>query len=165
MSIIALDPGTLQTGYVIMDGLDVIEHGIVNNDEMLAMLFTVCNDTPISAPRYCNQMAYEMIASYGMPVGAEVFDTCIWIGRFLEMFGANVCTPVFRRDVKSALCNANNAKDSNVRQAILDLYPRVGGGKTPQVGTSKQPGPLYGVTSHVWPAIGVGLYAQGIIKR
>ena len=164
MSIIALDPGTLQTGYAIMNGLDVIEHGIVGNREILDLLFTVQNSTRLSDPRFCDQMAYEMIASLGMPVGAEVFDTCVWIGRFVERFDGT-STPVFRRDVKSALCNANNATDSNVRQAILDLYPRVGGGKTPQVGTSKQPGPLYGVKSHVFAAIGVGLYAQGIIKR
>ena len=58
------------------------------------------------------------------------------------------------------LCNSMRAKDSNIRQAILDRYPTTGGGKCPQVGTKKEPGPLYGVSKDVWAAIGVGLTYQ-----
>ena len=50
--------------------------------------------------------------------------------------------------------------DPNVRQAIIDLFPPTGGGKCAQIGTKGQPGPLYGVSSHAWPALGVALTAQ-----
>jgi hypothetical protein len=65
----------------------------------------------------------------------------------------------YRRDVKVLLCNSSKAKDSNVRQALLDLFPRSGGGATPQIGTKSQPGPLYGVSTHAWPALGVAVTA------
>ncbi len=77
------------------------------------------------------------------------------IGR-IEQAAGNV-DRVFRREVKLALCNSMQAKDANVRRALLDMYPATGGGKTPQVGTKGKPGPLYGVKSHAWAALGVGV--------
>ena len=154
MRVLAIDPGPLQTGYALMNGLEVERFGIVENEFLMSRALP-------GYGRYPDLMAYEMIACYGMPVGAEVFDTCIWIGRFIERFMAD-SKPVFRRDVKHHLCNSAKAKDGNIRQAIIDKYPPTGGGKTPQIGTKAQPGPLFGITSHVWPAIGVGLTVQGL---
>jgi hypothetical protein len=101
-------------------------------------------------------MLIEMVACYGMPVGKETFETCVWIGRFIEAFNGRT-EYVYRRDVKLTLCNSMRAKDANIRQAILDRFPATGGGRTPQVGTKAKPGPLYGVKSHAWSALAVGL--------
>ena len=97
-----------------------------------------------------------MIASYGMPVGEETFNTCVWIGRFVQAAMPIEADLIPLLDVKMALCHDSRAKDANIRRAILDLYPATGCGKTPQVGTKKKPGPLYGVKSHSWAALAVG---------
>ena len=111
--------------------------------------------------RGASTLAVEMIASYGMPVGKEVFETCLWIGRFVQAWHApELVKLVYRKDVKMHICGTTKAKDGNVRQAIIDLYPASGGGATPQIGTKAQPGPLYGVSSHAWSAIGVALTIQ-----
>lgn len=108
-----------------------------------------------------SHMAIEMIASYGMPAGASLFETCVWIGRFWQVAVETgwTCQKVYRKDVKLWLCGTNRAKDSNVRQALLDKFPRTGGGKTPQVGTKKQPGPLFGFAGDMWAALAVAMYA------
>ena len=40
------------------------------------------------------------------------------------------------------------SEDAKRCRALIDRFPRLGGGKTPQIGTKAQPGPLYGLTSH-----------------
>lgn len=158
MNILALDPGTTQTGWaIIADDIRVIDHGISNNKELVLHIKT----GTMSRKGDYEKIACEMIASYGLPVGREVFETCIWIGRFMQAWRApEEVIIVYRKDVKMHLCGTTRAKDTNVRQAIIDLYEPTGGGATPQIGTTKQPGPLYGVSSHVWPAIGVGIVAH-----
>ncbi len=148
--ILAIDPGTTQSGWVVFDGSRVLESGVSPNREMLLKV------------RHCGgPLAIEMIASYGMAVGREVFETCVWIGRMVEAFrDPEAVKLVYRRDVKLHLCGTAKAKDANIRQAILDLFPRTGGGKTPQIGTKSEPGPLYGVSSHAWAALGVALTAR-----
>ena len=153
MRVIAIDPGTTQSAMVLMVGKVLESHCLDDNQEILHRLS--------GQGSHGWHLAIEMVASYGMPVGREVFETCVWIGRFIQAFGGSY-NKVYRREVKSHLCQHSRAKDANVRRSILDMYPPTGGGKTPQVGTKSQPGPLYGVSADIWAAIGVGLTFQQI---
>jgi hypothetical protein len=156
MRILAIDPGTNQSGFVIVDNATgVVDSDIVDNDVALALVKSCAHG------RAAQRLAIEMIASYGMPVGAEVFETVRWIGRFEECWWANreptlqgAAELIYRRDVKLHLCGSPKAKDPNIRQALLDL---VG----PQ-GTKKSPGPTYGVKSHAWAALAVAATALNL---
>lgn len=157
MRILAIDPGTEQSGWCLFMNGQVLAAGVYTNADMLAMLST---DWGRDSAWYADTLAIEMIASYGMAVGREVFETCVWIGRFLQVWREpDQVRLVYRRDVKMHLCGTPKAKDSNIRQAILDLFERSGGGATPQIGTKAKPGPLYGMATHAWPALGVALTA------
>ena len=97
-------------------------------------------------------LAIEMIASYGMPVGREVFETCVWIGRFVQAWQGDHAL-VYRREVKLHLCGQPRAKDANIRQALIDRW----GGKDRAVGKKASPGPLYGVSADVWSALAIAV--------
>lgn len=143
MNILAIDPGYEESAYVVFDGERVQEFGIERNGYML----TIAGST-----KACDKLAIEGIACYGMPVGKETFDTCVWIGRFGQVFGWGATTLVYRKDVKMHLCGSMRAKDPMVRQALID---RFGPSREKAIGTKKQPGPLYGVSSHCWSALAV----------
>lgn len=147
--ILALDPGTTETGFVLYMGGEVLRSGVLPNEQMLLQVE--------HAPGI-DTLAIEMIASYGMAVGREVFETCVWIGRFKQAWSRpDDVKLVYRKDVKLHLCGSPRAKDPNVRQALIDLYPATGGGKVPQIGVKAKPGPLFGMSSHAWPALGVAV--------
>ncbi len=153
--ILALDPGTWETGWVLYDGTKVHMAGVHRNEELLDWIRT---DADL---RLC-EMAVEMIEARGMAVGRETFETCVWIGRFQQGWHTpEAVRKVYRRDVKMCLCGSARAKDSNIRAALIDLFPPEGGGSVRQVGTKLQPGPLYGVTSHAWQALAVAVTVAG----
>lgn len=145
--IMAIDPGTAQSGFVVMTDRLVSDSGVLPNAEMLRWVSL-----------HKGLLAIEMVASYGMAVGKDVFETVRWIGRFQQAYrDPEAVRLVYRRDVRLFLCASPKAKDANVRQALLDMFPRTGGGKTPQIGTKAQRGPLYGVSSHSWAALAVAV--------
>lgn len=149
-TVVAIDPGTTQSGWVIYSGGRVHDSGVMPNGDMVTWLAARADNGA--------RLAIEMIASYGMAVGREVFETCVWIGRFKQAWHTpDAVQLVYRKDVKLHLCGTTKAKDPNIRQALIDLFPATGGGKTPQIGTKGQPGPLYGVSSHAWPALAVAI--------
>ena len=140
--IFAVDPGPEESGWVLYQNGRVFASGVSDNDTLMKVLHQYRNDSRL--------LAVEMIASYGMPVGREVFETCVFIGRLIEAW-ADKFRKVYRQDVKLHLCKSNKAKDGNIRQALIDkLGPQ---------GTKKYPGPTYGIKSHAWAALGVAVTA------
>ena len=155
MKVFAIDPGTRESGYVLFDGNKVLLSGVQENNSLLRFVQCGCMDSSIK------RLAIEMIASYGMAVGREVFETCVWVGRFQQAWHSPEDVElVYRKDVKMHVCGTTKAKDANVRQGLIDMFKPLGGGKTPQIGTKSLPGPLYGVSSHAWPALGVAITAR-----
>lgn len=149
---VAIDPGPVESAFVTYDA----ETRTPRAWDKLA------NDDMIDLSPGHGRLAIEMVASYGMPVGAEVFDTCVWIGRFIECWlhgrfrtPASIPSLIYRRDVKLHLCGNARAKDGNVRQAIIDRY----GGKQAAIGLKATPGPLYGMTGDCWQALAVAITA------
>ena len=151
--IFAIDPGTDQSAFVWYDGntKQLLEFGIEPNEELRLRLST--NEHPRTL------YAIEMVACYGMSVGRDIFETCLWIGRFMECVARweHEMHQVYRKEVKLELCGTPQAKDGNIRQAIIDIFPQDGGGKTKQIGTKANPGSLYGVKSHLWQALAVAI--------
>lgn len=150
--ILAIDPGNEQSAYLLI-GADQrpIRFGIHDNHDLLRML----REELWGGADLHLELAVEMIASYGMPVGREVFETCVWIGRFVQAWGGPHAL-VYRREVKSHLCHDSKAKDGNIRQALIDRF----GGKDKAIGLKKTPGPLYGVKEDVWSALAIAVTRQ-----
>jgi hypothetical protein len=145
--ILAIDPGPEQSAYVRYQPSDrsLVAFGKVSNETMLRIV----GANP-------DQLVVELIASYGMPVGREVFDTCIWTGRFIQQWHREwKCEheTLTRGAVKMHMCGSMRAKDGNVRQALLDAW----GGKDKALGSKRAPGPLSGVSGDVWAALGVAV--------
>lgn len=145
--ILAIDPGTTQSGWCYLESdRRVNSSGVSPNSQILNAISLA------GILATADILAIEMVASYGMPVGREVFETVRWIGRFQQAWrDPEAVRLVYRRDVKLHLCGSMKAKDANVWQSLLD--------KLGPVGTKKAPGPLYGVKSHARSALAVAVCA------
>lgn len=143
MRILAIDPGPTRSAWVLLDGAEIKAHYYEHNNAVEALLKHTSD--------HATRVVIEMIASYGMPVGAEVFETCVWIGRFLAAAEQNRLQTerITRVQVKSAVCHSTRATDANVRQAMIDRFGKPG--------TKKKPGQTYGFAGDQWAALAVGV--------
>ena len=142
--ILAIDPGTVQTALIEWNGERIAARHLVPNSEALELVGLTC----------AREVVIEMVASYGMPVGREVFETVVWIGRYMEraIGTGKPVRRVYRKDIKLHLCHSLRAKDGNIRQALID---RLG-----EPGTKKAPGLTYGISKDLWAALAVAVYAH-----
>jgi hypothetical protein len=153
MRVLAIDPGPTESAYVLWDQDFILDSGERPNDDMRYML----RNMDVQESDHC---AIETITSYGMPVGQEVFETCIWIGRFQECWNRRSAQPVLlipRSVVKIHHCHSSKAKDANVRQALIDKFGKPG--------TKKRRGITYGISGHMWSAFAIATCMADIVER
>jgi len=139
MNILAIDPGPVISAHVVWDGREILDMGISDNYELLAL---------VGGDNAADELVIEQVCSYGMAVGASVFETVFWSGRFAEAWLGNFHR-LPRMDVKMHLCHDSRAKPKNISQALRDRFG--------EKGTKKAPGLLYGVKDHIWAALALGV--------
>ena len=152
--IVAIDPGSTESGVVVFDPVSsepVVYAAKVLNATLRHWLYTrdITDVCVLAGPHV---VACEFPVARGMPASNDLFLTVEWAGRFREAW-VGAWEKVDRKDVKIAMCGVGNAKDSNIRAAIIDRF----GGKAKAIGTKRAPGPLYGVKADAWSALAVAL--------
>lgn len=172
-TILALDPGDVWTGWVLLrDGDEVLDAGTTDDrDELLRLARLtgrLCSWLPIGKAFIrrdpvptIDAVAIENIEPrFGQTQGWEVFDTARFVGRLQEAFLPLPVTLRTRSEVLASLgINTRRRKgqpkvnaDSTVRTLLIERW----GG----AGSEKRGGPLHGVTSHAWQALAVAVCAE-----
>ena len=146
MKVLAIDPGNRQSAWCMVDGetLKPLSFGKEENQVVLDAVQNLSYDS----------IVIERVASYGMAVGRDVFETCEWVGRFTQ--AASVPPDyVYRREETLHLCGDSRAKDANIRRALIDRFAQhdLKNGK----GTKKNPDWFYGFSADVWQAYAVAV--------
>lgn len=153
MRILGIDPGTTKTAMCMIDSetLRPLFFSLLPNEEMR----TLFKEMPFKEN---DVAAIEMLQSYGMPVGREVMETAVWIGRFQEILTERMKIKpvwVYRTEEKMHICHSVKAGDSNIRRALIDRFAVTSTGK----GTKKNPDFFYGFKADIWAAYAVALTA------
>ena len=151
---LAIDPGPVQSAWLVMGPAGGIRSfGIWDNISLLLLLRG--EDDQLSPD--VTHLAIEKVESFGMAVGAEVFETVFWSGCFAEAAHQLKLERISRRAVKLNLCGSARAKDPNIRQALIDRY-----GGPDSIGKKAAPGPLFGISKDVWSALAVAVTAADL---
>ncbi len=140
MRILSIDPGPIESGLVVWDGKSILYKEIIDNEKI------ILEDLPLLE---ADILIVEQIKSYGMSVSDSVFDTVFWTGRFIQAWRGE-WKRVPRREVKMHLCGSMRAKDSNIRQALVDRFG--------VPGKKKAPGLTYGLKKDLWQAFALAVF-------
>lgn len=151
-TIIGIDPGPVESAYVVWDGETISSFGKTSNKSFLLWL-----THGLVEP--ADEMVIEKVACYGMAVGDPVFDTVLWTGFFCHAWRSDwepgsehdIKCRIPRLAVKMHICHDSRAKDGNIIQALKDrfepgLLPR----QRPKV-------MLKGISADVWQALALAV--------
>ena len=147
--LLAIDPGTTQSAYCYIDKLTYkpISFDKIDNRKLLDMMTKI----------YPADMAVEMMESYSMKVGQSTFETCVWIGRFIQAMDeapTNI-EYVYRHEERKNLLHRSTGGDTDIRHALIHRFAVHD--KERGKGTKKQPDWFYGFKADCWMAYAVGV--------
>ena len=185
MNILALDPGSQNTAWVLYDGGEPLEWKTQPNDEVRAMLSGIAQ----MSQSHPDMLAVEYMRPRGMPTSQDEMDTMFELGRMVQAWGRN-WKPISRHEVKVHICGQGNASDANIRAALIDRYGGskaiapagkcltckgrglTGRGKTREpcgtcvgTGTGAPAGLLHGLTGDAWSALAIAITAAEIMTK
>lgn len=156
MIVYGLDPGTTKSALVGIypETLEIAHKELDSNKVILHSLSNI-SGLHHGHPHHHGEavLAVEFLQSYGMPVGRSVFQTCVWIGRFMERWEHEL---VFyaRPTIAAHITGIGRAKDSDVRRALIT-----------RLGDWRKGGPLEGIKKDLWSALAVAVaHVDGIKK-
>ena len=156
MIVLAIDPGSERSGWVVLDSATtrLRSFGKTSNAELLAMVRNLSADV--------GAVVIEWMSSYGRTVGAETFEAIYWAGRFAEAADLQVTVYRLKRSaVVSHLLggprrHGDPTADAMLWQVLIDRYGGIGG-KAAAVGLKASPGPLFGVHADARAALAVAV--------
>jgi hypothetical protein len=161
MIILGIDPGTHHSGLVAYSAIDktvIDSHNELPNFQVLKYLSSAAY-SPMC-------FGIEIPACYGLRVGRDVFQTCVWAGRFIQKFAGRMPSAtlyeVSRPEIVHMLTGARSGPKAAVNAVLVD---RFGPGRKIAVGKKSSPGPLYGVKGHAWDALAVAYYVAEIERQ
>jgi len=162
MIIIGIDPGPEHSGVVAYDAYHKeVEQSFseMANDKVFDYLRgTVYNPKQV-------RLGIEIPACYGLRVGRDVFQTCVWAGRFIQEFTCLSFWTVYevsRPEIVHHLTGKRGGPKAAVNAVLVD---RFGPGRKVAVGRKSAPGPLYGVKGHAWDALAVAYFVAETMKE
>lgn len=101
------------------------------------------------------QMVIERPVLMGQNATAALLETSRWAGVF-EGAWPGVVDRLTYHKVRCQLARSGNAKESEVKQALISRFAPAGYGPQGK-GTKSNPGPFYGVVGHMWSAVAVAV--------
>ena len=146
MIILAIDPGTTRSAWVMLDGWRIVNAAIEDNAAVLDRL----RDRPHGVV-----VAIERIEPrYGQIMGWETIRTCELVGALAEAARPLPVALLKRSDILRHLGVVTRGPDattadSGVRAALMDRW---GGAQSVRKG-----GPLAGIKTHLWAALAVAV--------
>jgi len=154
MIVIGIDPGSLKSAFVLLQKRQNKDWTINLKDIMPNLLLKKMIQAALQlSPETGKYIVIEKIVNYNQKVGATVFDTVEWVGRFKECFELeSECTEVISMPRKTAvghLCEFGHDGDKEIREALIKRFGAPG--------TKAKPGLLYGFSNHTWAALAIAV--------
>lgn len=168
MRLLAIDPGPVKSAYCMMnDDFSLVSAADVENDAVMRL---------VKEGEY-DRIAIECMESHGQAVGKSTFDTCIWIGRYMQVATDRdkPITRVYRLEEKALLIpskknklpplpeHAGKTADAQIRASLIARFAKTD--KVNGKGVKKCKDVFYGFQGDMWAAFAVGTVALVKIKK
>ncbi len=178
MKLLAIDPGTTQSAYVLLNAdYQILSADKVDNALMVALIAEMPEITDIviedMEPRYTSGDR----SAAGAVMGTSTIQTLKWMGVFTWQAALRGLAVgwVFRRDERSAIIptkknglpplpkGAPAHADGQIRAALIQRFARHD--KVNGKGTKANPDTFYGFRGDMWQAMAVGVTALDRMRR